>query len=222
MTRFGAILFDLDGTLLDTLSDIASAANQVLVSHGFQALPVDRYRHLVGNGVVDLFTRALAKESKDDALIASCVSHFREAYGQTWNEQTKPYEGIPELLDLLEDHCVPTAVLSNKPHEFTQQCVQEFLGHHAFRCVLGQREGIPRKPHPAGALEIADQLAVSCENCIYVGDTCTDMQTAVAAGMFAVGVIWGFRPRQELVDYGAEEVIEHPLELLKLLDNDSS
>ena len=218
MTQYRAVLFDLDGTLLDTLSDIAAAANHVLVRHGAQPLPVERYRDLVGDGVAKLFARALPGGADDDGLIASCVGNFREAYGQTWNCQTKPYEGIMELLQTLDDNSVQTAVLSNKPHVFTQQCINEFLGHHPFRCVLGQRDGVPRKPDPASALEIANQLGISFQNSVYVGDTCTDMQTAQATGMLAVGVTWGFRPRQELVEHGAQQIIDHPLELLKLLE----
>ena len=218
MPRFHAVVFDLDGTLLDTLSDIAAAANEVLVQHDAQPLPVNNYRHLVGDGVVSLFARAFSSESDDDPRIADCAMQFREAYGRTWNQQTQPYAGIIELLEMLSSQGIVTAVLSNKPHEFTKRCVGEFLGHHLFGSVLGQREGVPRKPHPAGAVEVAEQLGVPCQQCAYLGDTSTDMQTARAAGMFAVGVSWGFRPRQELVESGASRVIDDPLEFLELLE----
>ncbi|MCH2128925.1 MAG: HAD family hydrolase [Pirellulaceae bacterium] len=222
MTDVHAVIFDLDGTLLDTLADIAAAANEVIVSQGAKALPVDTYRDLVGDGVVMLFARALGTNSVEDPRIPDCVVEFKHAYGRNWNQQTKPYDGIVELLAILQEHKIVTAVLSNKPHEFTQQCIREYLGHHPFDFIFGQRENVPPKPDPAGAYEIVNQAGVSQEQCVYVGDTCTDMQTACAAGMLPVGVSWGFRPVQELVEHGARHMIDHPLQLLELLGIPSS
>ncbi|MBI84986.1 MAG: HAD family hydrolase [Planctomycetaceae bacterium] len=217
MARFSTIIFDLDGTLLDTLADIAGAANQVLEQVGAPAAPVDHYRYYVGDGVINLFSRALPEELRTEDNVQSCVNSFGKAYSQHWNIHTKPYKGIPELLASLLSARLRTAVLSNKPHEFTKQCIAGFLPEHPFHLVLGQSDLIPPKPDPTGLLNVVQTLKVSPENCLYVGDTATDMQTAVAVGMFAVGVTWGFRPRQELVESGAQALIDCPDELLELI-----
>ena len=221
MAHFSTIIFDLDGTLLDTLADIAGAANHVLEQVGAPPEPVDRYRYYVGDGVVNLFSRALPEELRTDDNIQSCVNSFGEAYRQHWDIHTKPYRGIPELLASLVSSQLKTAVLSNKPHEFTKQCIAGFLPEHPFDLVLGQSELIPPKPDPTGLLHVVQTLKVTAENCLYVGDTATDMQTAVTVGMFAVGVTWGFRPRQELVESGAQALIDRPGELLQLITSTS-
>ena len=137
---------------------------------------------------------------------------------KSWNVHTKPYEGIPELLDALAARGLKMAVLSNKPDEFTKRCVDEYFGLGRFEAVLGQREGVARKPDPAGALEIAERLGLPPECFVYLGDTAVDMQTAQSAGMYAVGVLWGFRPLEELREGGARAVIRQPMELIGLLD----
>lgn len=215
--KYSAILFDLDGTLLDSLADIACATNRVLAAAGAPEHEVPAYRTLVGDGVVVLMERALPADRRDQATIAACVNAFGEEYGRSWDVQTRPYAGICELLETLTQRGVALAVLSNKPHEFTSQCVARFLAGHPWQAVLGQRAGVPRKPDPAGALEIARQLEVTPGDCLFVGDSSVDMQTAVAAGMVAVGAAWGFRPRAELWEHGAAAVIDHPADLLPLV-----
>ena len=217
MRQFSTVIFDLDGTLLDTLADIAAAANRVLEEMGAPAEPVDRYRYYVGDGVINLFRRVLPEQGQSKTSIETCVKRFREAYAELWNATTRPYAGIPDLLDSIGDAKLKTAVLSNKPHEFTQQCIRGFLPDHPFGVVLGQSREIPPKPDPTGVLEIVRILDVSPESCVYVGDTATDMQTATAVSMFAVGVTWGFRPREELAENGAHVLIDHPAELLEVL-----
>ncbi len=212
---YSAVLFDLDGTLLDTLADIAAAANRVLAQHGAPTYPVAAYRHFVGEGVRVLFERSLPQASGVDETLAACVDQFREAYAQCWNDQTRPYDGIEDLLGTLVSRGVSVAVLSNKPDVFTKACVQEYFPTIPFVTVLGQREGVPRKPDPAAALEIASLMNLPVERILYVGDTAVDMQTATGAGMFPIGVLWGFRPREELVASGARELIAHPRELLE-------
>jgi phosphoglycolate phosphatase len=213
-----AIVFDLDGTLLDTLTDIAQAANRVLVQRGQAAHDVDAYRLFVGEGVRVLFERALPPSACSDELLAACAEDFRQAYAQCWNVQTRPYDGIEDLLAALVSRGVRLAVLSNKPDEFTKACVREYFFRFPFEAVLGQREGVPRKPDPAGAHEIAALLDVAPERMLYVGDTAVDMRTALAAGMFPVGVSWGFRPRSELLAGGAQALIDRPEELLAWLE----
>ena len=211
-----AVLFDLDGTLLDTLHDIAAAANCVLTGRGFPAHPVDAYRRFVGDGVVMLLTRALPTDERNEKLVGQCVDEFGEAYRQNWNVHTRPYDGVIELLKQLAQAACPMAVLSNKPHEFTQKCVREYLPHGRFRMVEGQRDSIPRKPDPAGAVRIAHQLRIATRDCLFLGDSSVDMETARRAGMVPVGAGWGFRSHQELQDSGACAIIDFPLDLLQL------
>ena len=216
--RFPAVVFDLDGTLLDTLADIAGAANHVLEQHGGAPFAIEAYRDLIGDGVTKLFSRTLPGHLCTDATIQRCVVECRDAYGRMCKMRTKPYDGVSELVRSLATNNILTAVLSNKPHDSTQRCVNHYCRRHAFQSVLGQREGVPPKPDPAGALEIARHLSVTPDECAYLGDTPTDMQTATAAGMFAVGVTWGFRSREELQADGARVLIEDSLELLPILE----
>jgi phosphoglycolate phosphatase len=215
---FRAIIFDLDGTLLDTLADIAHAANAALALEGFPTHPEGDYRRFIGDGVAMLFARALPQDRVDVVMVGRCVAHFDATYGESWNVRTRPFEGIPELLDALTERKVALAVLSNKPHDFTRLYGEHYLARWPFRAIYGQREGVARKPDPAGALEIARKLAIEPGEILYVGDTGVDMQTARSAGMFPVGVTWGFRPEEELQSAGARAIIHHPSELLGLLD----
>jgi len=215
--RFRAVLFDLDGTLLDTLEDIANSTNRVLARHGFPSHPIDAYRYFVGDGVVTLFTRALPAERRDEATIETCVRDYHTDYKGNWNVRTCLYPQVEELLDALTARGIPFAVLSNKPHEFTTACVECLLARWQFAAVCGQKANVPSKPDPAAALQIARELEIPPADFLYVGDTSTDILTASAAGMFPVGVAWGFRPRAELEQAGAKLVIEHPKELLGLL-----
>jgi phosphoglycolate phosphatase len=214
---YSAIIFDLDGTLLDTLADIAEAANRVLVKHGLSAHVLDSYRQFVGEGLRVLFERSLPGEACNEELLAACAEDFRQAYAECWNVRTRPYDGIVELLSCLVTREVRLAVLSNKPDAFTKACVRGYFPEFPFESVLGQRDGVPRKPDPAGALEIAAAMDVAPDQFLYVGDTAVDMRTALAAGMFPVGVLWGFRPLPELLAGGAQAVIQRPQELLRWL-----
>jgi phosphoglycolate phosphatase len=216
--RAKAVLFDLDGTLLDTLEDIANSANSALVRYGLPTRSVDAYRYFIGDGVTMLISRALPDENRDSDIIAKCVKGFRQDYSRNWNVNTRPYEGVPELLDALAAKHIKMAVLSNKPDDFTKQCVSELLPNHDFEMILGQRDAIPIKPDPVGALQIADRLGITPSRFLYLGDSAIDMKTAVRAGMFPVGALWGFRPLEELREHGAQAVIEHPMDLLRLLD----
>ncbi len=213
-----AVLFDLDGTLLDTLTDIASAANAALATENMPTHPEADYRRFIGDGVAMLFRRALPPDQDhDDARIDRCVARFHETYATSWNVATKPYPGIAELLDALTDRNLPLAILSNKPDEFTRLCAGAYLGRWEWGAVVGQREGIPHKPDPTSALAIAHQMGIAPADFVYVGDSSVDMKTAHASGMKAVGVSWGFRSVEELRSTGAEAIIDHPLDLLKIL-----
>ncbi len=214
---FRATVFDLDGTLLDTLDDIANSANRVLAARGFPTHPNPHYRTLVGDGVVMLRARALPETHRAEATVQACVGAYEQEYERNWNAQTKPYAGVPELLDALAARGVKLAVLSNKPDRFTQRCVDELLAKWAFEVVLGASDKFPRKPDPASAIEIARRLRVPPAQCLYVGDSGVDMRTALAAGMRAVGALWGFRDEQELLKNGAECLIQEPGDALGFL-----
>ncbi len=214
------VLFDLDGTLLDTLADIGRAANETLEELGFPPHPIESYRQFIGDGLATLFHRALPAGMDAAAVVDQCVDGFRKYYGQSWNVASRPYAGIPELLDGLVNRSLGLAVLSNKPHAFTVQCVNELLPRWPFRVVLGDREGHARKPDPVEALRIATQLDVAPEQMVYLGDSSIDMTTARRAGMIPVGVAWGFRTVDELRASGAVRIITHPLELLRFLDHE--
>ena len=215
---FSAVIFDLDGTLLDSLGDIAWAGNQVLVQLGFPAREKQDYLQFVGEGVRRLFWRALPEEAQTEKMVDRCCEGFRIAYAERWNVETRPYDGIAALLEELQRREVTMAVLSNKPHEFTVRCVQAHFAAVPFARVLGQRDSVPRKPNPAGALEIADHCRRPSEQFLYVGDTAIDVETGLAAGMFPVGVLWGFRPREEMVQAGARGLAARPEELLRYFE----
>ena len=209
-----AVLFDLDGTLLDTLRDIADAMNVVLARHGFPTHPAELYRQFVGEGVTTLASRVLPADGCEPERIEQYVTEFRQVYGQNWNVHTRPYAGILPLLDRLWTARVPMAVLSNKPDEFTQKCVRHYLPQERFAAVWGQRETHPRKPDPAVAQEIARELGLPPAQFLFLGDSAVDMETARRAGMHPIGAAWGFRSRQELHDGGAAMILDHPLQLL--------
>lgn len=213
-----AVLFDLDGTLLDTLEDIGRSANESLREGGFPPHPIDSYRNFIGDGVAVLFQRALpADASEDPEAVARCVAAFGRIYDAGWDVASQPYPGIAELLDALRDRAVPTGVLSNKPDGFTRKCVDRFLSAWPLSPVFGQREGVPRKPDPAGAVEAAAAMGVAPAEVLYLGDSSVDMLTAARAGMFGVGAAWGFRSVEELEAHGARAIVRHPSEVLGLL-----
>ncbi len=214
-----AIIFDLDGTLLDTLEDLADAVNRVLRERDFPTHSLDAYRYFVGNGSQMLVKRALPDSRRDDeAVVRSCLDAFLRDYGQNWMIKTKPYDGVSAMLDALIGRGLKLAILSNKKDDITKKSVKELLSKWTFDAVIGQRDEVPAKPDPAAALEIARQLQMAPEEFIYLGDSAVDMKTAVAAGMFPVGVLWGFRTSEELLQGGAAALIGRPMDLLQVLE----
>ena len=213
---YRAVLFDLDGTLLDTLEDLADSTNAALAALGFPPHPVDEYRTLVGDGIRNLALRALPDGRRDDATVDRCIRLTREEYGRRWDAKTRPYPGVPELLDELARRGVRMAILSNKPDAATGEVVAKLLPRWQFDVVRGAREGVPLKPDPAAALEVAEALGAAPAEVLYLGDTNTDMRTARAAGMRAVGALWGFRTAEELQTAGAQDLVARPQDLLEL------
>ncbi len=217
MNKRQAVIFDLDGTLLDSLADIAAAMNRVLAARDLPQHPQAAYRFMVGEGMATLVERALPPERRDPASRQAALDAMRADYGRNWHRRTRPYPKIPELLTALTTRDLILTILSNKPEEFTIQAARKLLPAHPFAIVRGARPDTPRKPDPAGALAIAEQLSLPPEAFLYVGDSGIDMRTAKGAGMFAVGILWGFRPSEELEADGADVLIANPLELLELL-----
>ena len=215
--KYRAVLFDLDGTLLNTLDDLADAANRVLASLGMPVHPVEEYKYFVGDGLATLVERIVPAGQRDEETLCRVIDAFRQDYGAHWQVKSCPYEGVVEMLTGLQERGIRFGVLSNKPHDFTQLCVQRMLAGFSFSPILGQREGVPKKPDPAGALEAAALLDIPVREILYCGDTSVDMKTATGAGMVAVGVLWGFRDEKELAASGADYLIRHPGEILDLL-----
>ena len=209
-----AVVFDLDGTLLDTLEDLADSMNAVLATGGFPTHKPDAYRYFVGEGVEKLVRRALPADAVSDRFVPQCIDAMKAEYATRWADKTVAYDGIPGLLDALTSRGLAMAVLSNKPDEFTRMAVAELLKPWTFEPVCGARPDLPKKPDPTGARSIASALSIAPERCLYLGDTRTDMETAIGAGMFAVGATWGFRPRAELEAAGAQALAAEPHEVL--------
>jgi len=215
---YRAVLFDLDGTLLDTLEDLARSTNRTLARHGLPEHPLDAYRYFVGDGLRTLIERVLPPSRRGDEELAKLLmATFQEEYGHSWHERSAPYPGVAELLDGLTARGLTLNILSNKPDAFTRICVERLLSRWHFQHVRGQREGVGKKPDPAAALEIAADLALAPTDILYLGDTATDMRTAVAAGMFPVGALWGFRTAEELRAHGARALAADPPQVLQLL-----
>jgi len=195
------VIFDLDGTLADSLEDIASAMNRTLAVHEFPLHPISAYRTFVGEGVRKLVERALPPGT--EALRDSFLAAYQADYAEHLLDATRLFPGIPELLDALGAAGVPVGVLSNKSDHPTRRLVDALCGRWTFRGVVGERPGVPRKPDPTSALALADLLGAPPESIAFVGDTGVDMLTARAASMRPVGVLWGFRPK-DVLDSGAE------------------
>lgn len=220
MTKYKAVVFDLDGTLLDSLEDLADSMNIVLEKCGFPTHPIEDYKYFVGDGMYTLVERTVPRGKKwDKKLIEKCFLMMKKEYSQRWNRKTKPYPQIPELLTYLTEHGIRMTILSNKPHEFTKMIVCNLLSDWKFEVVLGQRMGVPKKPNPKGAFDIAESLQLRPEEFLYLGDTNVDMKTATRAKMHPIGVLWGFRGAEELQKSGAKILIKEPLELLNVLEN---
>jgi phosphoglycolate phosphatase len=214
---FEAVLFDLDGTLIDSLNDIGDAVNRVLANKGFPTHSMASYRKFVGDGSRILIERALPGKYRVKKIIDACFKEYFEDYSSHYNVTSKVYSGIPDLLDTLKEKGLKLGILSNKPDAITKNCAKIFLSKWDFDVVLGQRDSVPRKPDPQGAFEAAERLSIPPSHFIYVGDTAIDMKTAVSAGMFPLGVLWGFRSRKELEKNGAIAVVDEPLDILNFL-----
>jgi len=216
-----AVIFDLDGTLLDTLTDIALSANAVLEKYGFEGHPVDAYRYFVGEGMDVMVKKVFPPEDDWDYDLDIIFDQVKEEYAKRWKDHTVPYRGIADLLNYLEENQVAKAVFSNKPHQFAELTVKTLLPVWKFVAVVGVSSNTPKKPDPRGALKIAEKMNLKPGQVVYLGDTHTDMQTAVNGRFFPVGALWGFRDAEELTNSGARFLADNPEDIIKLFAADN-
>lgn len=216
------VIFDLDGTLLNTIADLAGATNHALTSCGYPTHETDAYRFFVGNGINKLFERALPETERNEANIQKIRSIFIPYYNQHNADLSQPYPGIVNVLETLQAHGCRLGVASNKYQEATVKLIRQYFPQISFLRIFGQREGIPAKPAPGVVFEIMQAANVRAEETAYIGDSCVDMQTGQNAGTQTIGVSWGFRPRTELEAYRPDFIADSPEELLDFLINDRS
>lgn len=213
------IIFDLDGTLIDSLEDIAVCMNQVLKELDLPTHEMNDYKYFVGGGIsilVDNALNALNTEISDE-LKEKVTQRFKEIYDQKLHAKTKPYDGIYELLDELVKLDYNIGILSNKPHEFTLAYAKSLFSKYNIPQIHGQKSDVPKKPDPSAAIMIATSFNSPCEETYFIGDTMVDMQTAVNANMIGIGVLWGFRDEKELIENGASFVVKHPLDIIEII-----
>lgn len=211
-------IFDLDGTVLNTLTTIAYYGNNALSAYGIQPIDEEDYKLLIGKGIVNLIKNMLNfRGCMSEENFEKVFRHYDTAYNANTSYLTTPYAGIPEMLTAIKEKGISMAVVSNKPHFATTGVVNAIFGENYFDLVYGQRDGVPIKPDPTAVIEVMEHFGVTPEECLYVGDTGTDMKTGKNANIYTLGVLWGFRGKEELVQNGADAVIEHPGQLLEYL-----
>lgn len=215
---YKAIIFDLDGTVLDTIHTIAYYGNKALENNGFKAIDTQEYNYFAGDGAVELVARMLKFHGcEDKKILEKTLKEYNEMYNSNTLYKTEVFDGINELISVAREKGIKLAVLSNKPHESTIDVMSKFFEEGTFDLCYGGREGIPLKPDPTSAVAMAKELGVENHEIMYVGDTMVDMKTGKNAGFYTVGVLWGFRQRKELEENGADVIVSHPQEIIKLL-----
>ncbi len=208
-----AAIFDLDGTLLNTIADLADSGNELLASYGMPPHPTDAYKYFVGNGSRKLMERILPDFSPEQ--IDEALTRYKTIYAKHLTTKTEPYDGILEMLSALKKHGVLLAVCTNKHISAAEGLLQKYFPAGIFDAFDGDRSGVPQKPDPAHVRFLLDKLDAAPEETVYLGDSGVDMQTAVNSGTLPVGVLWGFRQKDELIENGAKIILSHPSELLK-------
>lgn len=214
---YKGVIFDLDGTLVNSLEDITNAMNRVLKKHDFPTHSLSACQSFIGHGVKDLVVKALPKEHQNEEWITRCFEEMIAVYRDNCAIKTKMYEGINDLLDALTVRDIKMAVFSNKADELTKKIVKALFPKWNFEVVAGLKVEAHKKPNPIVAIEISQKMEIPVENLIFVGDTSVDMETAKNAGMYPVGVVWGFRTKAELNASDAKFILEKPLDLINVL-----
>lgn len=216
--NYKSIIFDLDGTLLNTLDDLTESVNFALSRNNYPLHTSKNIVNFIGDGAFELVSRAMPEEKRIISNhVIELVEIFEKHYNQNFTIKTKPYHGIIELLDKLPEFDIIINILSNKPDFFTKELVKYYFGKYNFNEVMGENNEFPRKPEPDSALEIAKRNNVTPNKFIFVGDSGNDILTAKRAGMKSVGVSWGYRSKENLINAGAEIIIDNPLELIKYI-----
>lgn len=216
--RKKAVIFDLDGTLSDSIASIKYSADKALEDFGYGPFTERQYKYFVGDGAANLVKRALI-EGGDRELVCfeRAFARYKEIFKEYCMYQVKPYDGIRELLAALKERGIRIAVLSNKPHANTIDVIEMLFGKNYFDKIQGQMDNIAIKPSPEGVFLILKEWKLTPQEILYLGDTATDMKTGKGAGAFTIGALWGFREREELEEGGADALIAHPMELLEYL-----
>ncbi len=223
MAKIKAVLFDLDGTLINTLDDLAASVNYALNRHGFAAHPTEAFRYFVGDGALKMVERALPESARDKQTLDKMMESFLEHYTVHSQDKTAAYDGIETTLQALRSLNIKMAVVTNKPDAAAQALIADMFAG-LFDTAVGQRDGVPTKPDPAMPLCVMQELGVAPEECLFVGDSGVDILTGVNSGAYPVGVLWGFRDEAELVENGARSIVSKPEEILEVLadlSNDS-
>ncbi len=213
------VIFDLDGTLLNTIEDLGQAANYALERNGYATHSMASYPYFVGNGVRRLMTRVLPEDARDDENVDRVLKDFLEYYDEHCTDFTKPYNGMPELLQDLRDSGIAIAVASNKYQKAVSKIIPHYFPDINFVAIEGQKEGVNVKPDPSIVFAILAQAKVAKADCLYVGDSGVDMETARRACIDSVGVTWGFRSMKELVEYHADAIVNNPVDILGIVEN---
>lgn len=211
-----AVLFDLDGTLADSLIDLADGVNTALKTKGFATHPVEAFKYFVGDGIPKMIERALPQQSRNEHTVNELKDVFLPYYAEHYADNTYAYDGMVELVNTLKENGFIVAVVTNKAQAMADKVVTSLYGD-VFDLIFGKRDGIPAKPDPTAALMAMKELGVAPEECVFIGDSGMDVATAVNSGAVPVGELWGFRGEQELLDNGAEYIINKPYELLDLI-----
>ena len=209
-------IFDLDGTLADTLTSIAYFSNASLSRFGLEEIEKEKYKKMVGNGAKTLVRRMVDAVGGTDEQFERVYEDYVRTYDEDFMYLTTAYDGIIDMLHALKENGIKVAILSNKPDSTTKKIAQELFGDALVDLCYGGREGVPLKPDPTAVLGIIEEFGVSLEDCLYIGDTNTDIQTAKNAGLTSIGVLWGFRDREELASSGADYIVSHPLEISQI------
>lgn len=211
-----SVIFDLDGTLIDSIQDIADSTNQMLSKNGFETHPLESYMKWIGNGARILIEKAVP-ENTDSKTIDKLLAGYIDIYTINYNIKTKVYEGIDKFLDVLADQNISISILTNKPHAETLKIAGFYLSKWPFRFIYGQRNGTPKKPDPKVALEIAQELNLKPSEIVFIGDSSTDIKTAIAAGMTPIGVTWGYGTKDSMIEAGCKIFADNPSEFLRIL-----
>ena len=217
--KYQAAIFDMDGTLINSLEDLADSVDKTLAHYGFSPHTLEEYRYFVGNGARKLIERSLPKDKATNSdFVTEVLAYYDGCYKQRLTNKTRPYDGILEMLEGLQKMKIPLGVCTNKQQFAADEIIKAMFPDNMFDAVIGDQKGLPRKPDPTKVLKIAAQFNVKPEQVAYFGDTSVDMETAHNAGFLSIGVTWGFRPKSELIESGAEILINQPSELWQHVD----